>query len=58
MKSKRSVALPRTGVTNFYVIVPSLGIMLLFAAAAYAVVGWPLAFGSFGATGVSGRGRG
>jgi exopolysaccharide production protein ExoQ len=55
MKSKRSVALPRTGVTNFYVIVPSLGIMLLFAAAAYAVVGWPLAFGSFGATGDEAR---
>jgi hypothetical protein len=37
MKNERSVALPRAGVANFYVIVPSLGIMLIFAAAAYAV---------------------
>jgi len=51
MKNGTSVALPRTGVANFYVIVPSLGIMLIFAAAAYAVIGWPLAFGNFGATG-------
>ena len=51
MKNGRSVALPCTGVANFYVIVPSLGIMLIFAAAAYAVIGWPLAFGNFGATG-------
>ena len=29
--------------------------MLLFVAAAYAVVGWPLAFGNFGATGEEAR---
>jgi O-antigen ligase len=43
------------GISSFPVFAaPSLGTLLLFAAAAYVVIGWPLAFGGFGASVASG----
>src|SRR3954451_7975409 len=39
------------GISSFPVFAaPSVGTLLLFAAAAYVVIGWPIAFGGFGAS--------
>ncbi len=49
-------AAPRGDVASFSAIdAPSLGIVLLFAASAYVVFGWALAFGGFGSSGGSGE---